>query len=124
MVPDRRKKAGNLETKNIGENIKFFRVKRQLSQKQLALYAGVSPSYIAYIEKGIRSPSLPTLTRIANGLGLGPELLLQLPSGGPYQYGNRSLLEMIRLLTPEETKFVECVIEACLRYLRANPKGI
>lgn len=97
----------------IGANIRLIREKRQLSQRQLALNAGVSPSYIAYIEKGIRTPSLATLSRIARCLGVTPEAFFQ---NKPEVKPNRSKLEeLVCGLNQDEIRFIEKVIEAYLQ---------
>ncbi|MEW9093917.1 MAG: helix-turn-helix transcriptional regulator [Clostridiaceae bacterium] len=61
---------------NIGKNIKFYRRKQRLSQRQLAIRIGVSPSHINKLEKNIRIPSIPLLYRIAFALGVCPKALL------------------------------------------------
>lgn len=101
----------------VGENIRRIRRQRRFSQRKLAAYAGVSPSYIAYIEKGARSPSLTTLNRIARCLGVAPEVFFQEEAGVKDCDGNR-LQELCRLLDPQEVTFIESVIEAYLRLRR------
>ncbi|WP_018664686.1 helix-turn-helix domain-containing protein [Heyndrickxia acidiproducens] len=62
----------------IGNRIKELRLKKGLSINQLAERAGVSKSYISYIEREIRfNPSLEFLTKIAKPLDTTVEYLLQ-----------------------------------------------
>jgi len=105
------------ERDHIGQKIRLIRQKRRLSQRQLALYAGVSPSYIAYIERGDRSPSLTTLKRIAHCLGVAPEIFFQEKVDAKPE-GENKLAELFSHLKPEEIRFIEKVVEAYLQLRR------
>lgn len=54
--------------RRIGSEIKRARQERELTGKQLAEKAGISPAYISKIETGKSSPNLLILTRIADVL--------------------------------------------------------
>ena len=54
----------------LAEGLRAWRAERKLSQKQLALRAGVSPTLIALIETQERQPSLVKATAIAAALGV------------------------------------------------------
>jgi transcriptional regulator with XRE-family HTH domain len=57
--------------KPVGEQIKYLRERRGLTQQRLAEEAGVSRAYIAKLEGGDRvSPAMPVLERIAKALGV------------------------------------------------------
>ncbi len=49
----------------LGRNIRLFRQKRRLSQRALAELAGISPGYVALLEKGEKYPSAKTVERLA-----------------------------------------------------------
>jgi transcriptional regulator with XRE-family HTH domain len=54
---------------NVGAQIKELRIKRAMTQEQLAAKAGLSRIYIAKLEASERSsPSFPALERIARAL--------------------------------------------------------
>ena len=64
----------------IGERIKANRLKRGLTQKELADLLGISPVNISQLENGNRSPTYATLMKIAKALdmnmkGLGGNLI-------------------------------------------------
>lgn len=59
----------------IGEKIKKFRVNQGLSQKQLALIAGMSEPAVRNYELGNRTPSFQQLERLALALKLSPYAL-------------------------------------------------
>jgi len=54
----------------IGERIKAYRNKLNITQAQLGEQSGVEPSNISHIERGATKVSLPTLIKIANTLGV------------------------------------------------------
>lgn len=53
----------------VAREVHALRVRRGLSQRELAERTGTTQSAIARLESGVISPSLPTLDRIANALG-------------------------------------------------------
>ncbi len=60
-----------------GDNIRFIRQKRKLSQEALAAIAGISLSYVKYVEKGEYAVSIVKLEKIAKALKVAPGLLLE-----------------------------------------------
>jgi transcriptional regulator with XRE-family HTH domain len=52
----------------IGENIRAYRKKAQMSQEKLAEKADLSPKYVGEVERGIVNISLDALMRIAKAL--------------------------------------------------------
>jgi transcriptional regulator with XRE-family HTH domain len=61
----------------LGETIRRHRVVHRLSQEQLAERAGLHRTHISYIERGLRSPTVTVLTRIAEALGVPTWQLLR-----------------------------------------------
>ncbi|MBN8607580.1 MAG: helix-turn-helix transcriptional regulator [Caulobacterales bacterium] len=60
----------------VGANIRKLRVRRKLSQEQLAHDSEIDLTYLGGIERGKRNPSLLVLVRIADQLGVHPSKLL------------------------------------------------
>lgn len=60
----------------LGKRIKDFRIKKGLTQAKLSELIDKTPTYMSYIESGIKSPSLDTLILIANALGTSIDMLL------------------------------------------------
>lgn len=61
----------------VGERIKRLRLKKGYSITELAKIAGVSKSYLSYIERDLqKNPSLQFLSKIASTLGTNIEYLL------------------------------------------------
>ena len=50
----------------LGKRICFYRLKFNITQEKLAALTNCSREYIAYLESGTKTPSLPTLIDLAN----------------------------------------------------------
>ena len=59
-----------MDFKQIGIRIKKIRYSRGLSQEKLAFKADVDRTYLAGVEQGKRNPSIKSLEKIINALGL------------------------------------------------------
>jgi transcriptional regulator with XRE-family HTH domain len=62
--------------KQIGANIRRFRLKKDLSQEKLAEIASLSNEYISRVERGIDNISVDSLYRIGEALETPPHLFL------------------------------------------------
>jgi transcriptional regulator with XRE-family HTH domain len=51
-----------------GERLRGFRTHQNLTQHELARRSGVSANYVAMMERGLQSPSLKILVRLASAL--------------------------------------------------------
>lgn len=51
-----------------GEVLKEFRLKKELTQQQLADYTGMDRAYISELERGLLLPSLETVIKLAHQL--------------------------------------------------------
>ena len=60
----------NLEYKKLGANVRKYRKIAGLTQEELAEIIGCSNSHIGQIENGRGVPSLDTMVKIANALGV------------------------------------------------------
>ncbi|HDR7888526.1 helix-turn-helix domain-containing protein [Bacillus toyonensis] len=64
--------------KLIGENIRFLRKKRGLTQEELAERIDLQQAYIGGVERGERNISMLTLQKIAAGLEISPDSVLNI----------------------------------------------
>ena len=55
---------------NVGQRIRYYRLQRGMSQEQLALQAEINPAFLGHLERGLKSPTMTTLDKIVNALGL------------------------------------------------------
>ena len=63
--------------KKLGESLRKLRLKRNFSQGDLAKKLEVDRAYISNIENGRMNPTLSTLEKIANALGISSSELLK-----------------------------------------------
>jgi len=56
--------------KEFGKKIKEIRLKKEMSQADVAKILGVHPTYISGIERGLRNPSLLTMEKISKALNV------------------------------------------------------
>ena len=59
-----------------GKKLREVRLKKKLSQGDVARTLGVHRSYISGLERGMRNPSLLTIRKIAKALGINPRNLI------------------------------------------------
>ena len=60
----------NLILKEFGNKLKSMRKQQNLSQEALALKGGFNRNYIGMLERGERNPSLISLKKLSNTLGV------------------------------------------------------
>ncbi|WP_416797703.1 helix-turn-helix domain-containing protein [Ciceribacter azotifigens] len=63
----------------VGLNVLRIRRERSLSQEDLSLQAGVTRAYLSGLEAGRRNPTIVSLSKIANALGVTVEDLVHSP---------------------------------------------
>jgi transcriptional regulator with XRE-family HTH domain len=61
----------------LGQNLKRIRTKKKLSQGDIARALDVHRAYISGIENGKRNPTLATIQKIADALGVSADELLK-----------------------------------------------
>ena len=64
-------------SKKLGENLRKLRLKKGLSQGNLAKELNVDTAYISNIENGRMNPTLSTLEKISKALGISSSELLK-----------------------------------------------
>jgi len=57
--------------KALGQNIKYFRFHKQITQAALAEKADISITFLSNIERGLKYPKAQIIAQIANGLEVG-----------------------------------------------------
>jgi len=62
--------------RNLGPTIQQERIARGLSRARFAELTGVTPRYLARLEKGERPPTLPMAEKCANALGISLSTLI------------------------------------------------
>jgi transcriptional regulator with XRE-family HTH domain len=64
------------EITNFGKRLREARLKKKMSQGDIAKKLGVHRSYISGLEHGKRNPSLLTINKMAKAIGVEPKELL------------------------------------------------
>lgn len=59
-----------------GARVREVRHEKGLTQEQLAEVAGLHPTFISNVERGYRVPTVPTLIKLATGLGVEASVLV------------------------------------------------
>ena len=54
----------------LGQNVRRRREAKELTQEKLAERAGLDPTYISGIERGLRNPGIKNVAKLAKALGL------------------------------------------------------
>lgn len=70
LVPPRERARDLALAKAFGERVKAVRMEQGMTQEKLAEASGLHPTFISNVERGYRVPTVPTLLRLANGLGV------------------------------------------------------
>ena len=108
----------SLNYKVIGKHIREVRQRNQLSQAMLSELVDKTPSYISYIESGIKSMSLDTFVLIANALRVSPDRLLM----GQITSTERCASEEIALLLSDCSTYEMLILMDVLKSLKASLK--
>lgn len=98
----------------VGQNIKFYRQLRGLTQEHLAEKAEVSSAYIGYLERGKKSPSLDVLDKIAEVLQVHPGQLLT-----PLEEENYELKKLLTLISNKENSFISFITTVADAYFQS-----
>lgn len=79
----RTRKRANSPEDAFARVLKVVRQERGLSQEELGFESNCHRTYISQLERGLKSPSLSTLFRLAAALDISPsELVKRVESGG------------------------------------------
>ena len=68
--------AERIDFETLGKNIRKLRERKQISQSELAEKVGSQQSYIGYVERADKRPSLEITYKIAKVLGTTVDALL------------------------------------------------
>lgn len=88
-----------------GKRLKQLRQLQELTQQELAERAEMSISFLSSIERGLKSPTIETLEKLADALGVTLSELLSFDSGAKILEDERQA--QVRYLLAEYTKRIE-----------------
>lgn len=100
---------------NIGKNIKKIREAKKLSQKEVITAIGMGAAQYSRIENGKTDPSVSTLERVAQALGVELAELFTADTIQEVNSYDKTLMEKIRLmedLSEDERKTIFTILDA------------
>ena len=97
----------------LGKNIKFFRLRRQFSQADLAEKANISITFLSNIERGNNYPQAGTLCNLANALGIN---IWELFKEEDNSDGQNNIIDRI---SEDFTKHVNIALETVYKQYKA-----
>ena len=94
---------------DIGNRIKFFREKQNITVNKLANMAGVSQSYLRDLELGVKQPTVEYLSYICDALGIS---LKQFFSN---EEQDNEFIELLDKLNNEQRNSLKSFLETIVR---------
>lgn len=92
----------------IGNNVRYNRMKRKMTQNELAQIVGINASAITRIEGGTRMMSVQVLRDVANALSISTDALLFDPSAPTHL---QSIFMLLRGQTDESLAHIEHLLQ-------------
>lgn len=100
----------------IGKNIRHYRLKKKMSQEELAEKTDLSQNYIGMIERGEKNPSLETFISILNVLGVSADMVLCEVVTAAYDVKASVYSEKINKLSEEDRNRIYAVTDTLIKY--------
>jgi transcriptional regulator with XRE-family HTH domain len=108
------------EERELGGRIRTLREGKGLPLRTVAEAAGVSESFLSQVERGVASPSVATLRRVAEALGESVGSFFQGPASGGRVVRVRDRRRLMHprrrwedvLLTPRESRRLQVILSA------------
>lgn len=95
---------------DIGKRIKQIRISKNMQSCELASKVGISNVYLSYIENGIKTPTIETLKKICDAMGITlAEFFRDEDNTLPIEY--YELLESAKELSPKQLKILNQIIK-------------
>jgi len=110
----------------VGERIRQERKTSSLTIEQLAGLAGISPSFLAYIETKKKKASLETIGKLAKALGIPVADLFKtskIPEKGIVYTASRTFAQLIREKSPTEIRTALEVAKTVLREINRGKRS-
>lgn len=105
----------------VGKNIRFYRQAKGFTQERLAEKIDISSSYIGYLERAQKCPSLELLAKISEALDIEPSLLLSPPDNGDDEL--KRIMSLLKGKAPYSVAFVHNVAAAYFKSLEEHDNG-
>ena len=101
--------------------IRQLRIEQKLSQEELALRAGISPAYLGHIERGLKCPTIDTISKIVNALGITLTAFFDFSESlGSQQYAIGRIISSIQDISEQDVNDLAKIIEIISIMLKRN----
>ena len=100
----------------IGARIREARLKKKLTQEQLAEKADIGFYYMGEIERGVKLPSLTVFIQIVEALGVTADSLLKDELTASPEFNNE-LTAKLEKLTPKQRAGAVAILDAYIKAL-------
>jgi len=107
-------------TQIIGERIRMYRTRKNLSQDTLGEMAGLHGKYIGQLERGEKNATLESVEKVARALDLPFEVLFEnIIVGGTQNEIPKRCYDLLTPLSVKEQKAMLDLIEKAMDYKKA-----
>lgn len=96
----------------VAQRIAAVRKTKGITQEDLAALAGISPTHMSVIERGVKMPNLGTFVSIANALDVSADALLQDVVDRSCENASTELSRMISKQSPEMQRKIYRAVSA------------
>ena len=104
----------------IGRRVQEIRKMRKLSQADLAELADISVPYISHIETALKKPSLESVVKIADALGVTVDQLLNGNQSNDHHTYEAEVAELLADCNSKERRMIFELVTLVKRCLREN----
>ncbi len=100
----------------IGIRIRYLRNMKELSQERLALEAGLNPAFLGHIERGLKCPTIDTLSKIASALNISlSELVYIEPEVSSSNAALDKIILSMKSLSKEDTERIAHIVSEIVK---------
>lgn len=100
----------------LGTRIREARLKKKLTQEQLAEKADIGFYYIGEIERGVKFPSLTVFIKIVEALGVSADSLLKDELSASPEFNNE-ITSKLEKLNPKQRAGAVAILDAYIKAL-------
>lgn len=100
----------------IGIRIRYLRNMKELSQERLALEAGLNPAFLGHIERGLKCPTIDTLSKIASALNISLSELVNIEEeSSPNNNSIDKIILSMKSLSEEDTGRIAHIVSEIVK---------
>ena len=106
-----------MDKTELGKRLREARIKKGLTQEQLAEIADIGTMYLGEIERGVKMPSLKVFIKLIEALDVSADYILryEVSTGRDYVYDEMS--QKLAGLTPKQRKGAADILDAYISNL-------